>query len=221
MLGQLLCSKINDLHSTFHTFPSCFFIHFQIAQVDAIEDAGAASRMSATIAVMESLLKGLDSGLHPAEKEGLEAQLDCLKSGVKFLEEKKHFQSLQPAGQSIKKLNELVRSWLRYIKAVKVLETAPKPKLMVSDFGNLTSIEAPFVMQVWSDKCSELEASLSKSDEALTALMESGAGWKTDLAEDSDMEAVIAQAENTIMKVKGKKLTAQRDSLLQAHRFKN
>ena len=191
-----------------------------MAQVDAIADASAASKLSPTIAAMESLLKGLDSGLHPSEKEGIEAQLDCLKSGVKFLEEKKHFEALQPAGQSIKKLNELVRSWIRYIKAVKASETAPKPKLMVSDFVNLAAIEDPFIMQVWSGKSSELEASISKSDETLTALMEPGAGWKADLGEAAELETVVAQAENTIMKVKGKKLTAQRDSLVQARSFK-
>lgn len=191
-----------------------------MAQVDAIADASAASKLLPTIAAMESLLKGLDSGLHPSEKEGIEAQLDCLKSGVKFLEEKKHFEALQPAGQSIKKLNELVRSWIRYIKAVKASETAPKPKLMASDFVNLAAIEDPFIMQVWSGKSSELETSVSKSDEALTALMEPGAGWKADLGEAAELETVVAQAENTIMKVKGRKLTAQRDSLVQARSFK-
>ena len=92
---------------------------------------------------------------------------------------------------------------------------------MATDFGNLASTQDPFITAVWSRKCSELEASLSKSDEALTALMEPGTGWKTDLREEDEMEAIIAQSENTIMRVKGKKLTTERDSLVQAHSFKN
>ena len=113
----MIIKMIDDHRFTFahtvHTFPSSFFIHFQIAaQVDAIEDAGAASKMSAAIAVMESLLKGLNPGLQPAENEGLQAQLDCLKSGVKFLEEKKHLEALLAASRAVSQKVERIGSLL-------------------------------------------------------------------------------------------------------------
>lgn len=189
---------------------------FPSFQVDAIQDAAAASALSAPVGLVEALLKAMGSGLHQAEAEAIQAQLECLKSGLKFLELKMDFQASGPAGQSLQKLSDLVRSWHRYLKAAHNLSVAPQSKLMRYDFGNLTTADDSCIRQAWSAKCSALESSMSQGVEGLKLTMQPGLQWSADLQDGCDVAAIVTQADNSILKVKGKKLTSQRDSLQQA-----
>ena len=50
----------------------------------------------------------------------------------------------------------------------------------------------------------------------LGASMEVGAKWKADLQEDCSLEQLVQQADTTLMQVKGKRVTKERDLLDQA-----
>lgn len=168
--------------------------------------------------MFEKLLQTIGTkrgGLKEQEMEGIISTMECLKHGGKAVAEKIAFSNLPLADRNEKNLGELVRAWIRYRRAVDNHGAAPKSMLVSATVDSFLSPADPGILEPWAAICDSIAKNVQTQEMATLGTMEPAANWKADLSEAS-VEAVVAKADNTVMAVKGKKLTVQKEALEKA-----
>ena len=162
--------------------------------------------------------KILQPSVHEHEIEALQHLVEAGKLGSMAVKAKMDFDS-DSQSQGLwksKSFSEMVRAWNRYLRCVDSSSSIPKPKLVTMSFHDILKKDDSDIMNGWKTASAEAISKLTNGCEGLEATMSVGADWKADLSVGASIEEVSQAAEETLMAVKGKKLTMQKDSLLEA-----
>ena len=156
----------------------------------------------------------LKQSLHEQEAEALKALLECGKAGDAAVKARAAFEIKRDVQQ--KEFADMIRSWHRYIRSVDAAAAAPRPKLVNSDFTSIMSKQDATVLAAWASATSFWSNKLLEGAISLDSSMEMGIGWKDNVTEDMTVEQVSDLAEESLMAVKGKRLTNLKDALMEA-----
>lgn len=193
---------------------------FQFASCDAEVPSGSAQPEWTSLLdkIVEVLSKNKAEPLPEHEAEGLTAALECIKHGSVVCLEVFAWQRLSPAEQTESKFGALVRLWVRYRRASDGLLNAPTTSL-VSSRTNLQDFigrHAQDIFGPWNGFRVALLQKLERGSEEMKKMMEVGSAWKSSIGEEEDMEKINGMADQTLMQVKGKKLTMEREAMAKA-----
>lgn len=113
-------------------------------------------------------------------------------------------------------LASAVRAWVRYLQVIDSAKELRQSELTNVDFSNFVPADDRGLLDMWASAVSFHRGKVAAAIESMKATMEPGATWKDGAESDMSIEQIISMAETTLMQIKGKKLTSQKDTLSQA-----
>ena len=161
--------------------------------------------VSKNLDVMSVLFTEVLQHEEKTEKDRILAQVTCGQKYLHVCQEFRAYEQLRRA--STPACTSMVSSWIQW----KASFDKCKPKLFV-----MPKEMADKIITYWTTKCSSICQDLAAKKEELETVMQFGKSWCHFLEPESTMERVMARAEETVLLVKGKKVTALKDALAQA-----
>ena len=161
--------------------------------------------VSKNLDVMSVLFTEVLQHEEKTEKDRILAQVTCGQKYLHVCQEFRAYEQLRRA--STPACTSMVSSWIQW----KASFDKCKPKLFV-----MPKEMADKIITYWTTKCSSICQDLAAKKEELETVMQFGKSWCHFLEPECTMERVMARAEETVLLVKGKKVTALKDALAQA-----
>ncbi len=159
---------------------------------------------------------------HQGEAKVLKLELECAKVGAAALREKAEY--IDNGGHSAddqnnQKLNNMTKSYGRYLQAVQALQAAGAPRSISWSFGTLMAANDRQILDAVESACQDKYRDVDEHCRAVRELLEPAKDWKAKLPSECTIDEVIAAADPTLMTVKGKRLQDRAAMLKKAGEF--
>ena len=149
----------------------------------------------------------------------LEASKACHSLGTerKLLDE----HMTQKGQVSLEKMHQVFKVFCHFLESEEKLQKLPQSSLLSTDytFSDIVNKDDEVIMGCWAAWAQKLVDSLKASGSALQETLGPAVDWKQGLTAEASLDDVIAQADKTIMTMKGKRITMLKDQLGQARAF--
>ena len=149
----------------------------------------------------------------------LEASKAChsLSAERKMLEDELQHKG----GVSLGKLHQVFKVFTHFLDSDLKAQSLPASTYLSSDFNfsDIFTKDDEVIMTCWGNWAKKLVGTLTASVSSLQETLGPAVDWKKDLTQESSLEDVIAQADKTIMTLKGKRITSLKDQLGEAESF--